>query len=103
MIWPLWPRQCGIVIKRGRIDRHLHHDGAVPLCRPRAPVTYSRVEHFVTFEKLAITSKILRIPMEDIDSIYSLEFELSFGFISPVRILDILKAIAKTSFSKISK
>ena len=36
--------------------------------------------------------------MEDIDSICSLESELSFSCISSVRIFDILKVIAQTSF-----
>ena len=56
-------------------------------------------EKFVFF----LNSRIPRIPTEDIDSICSLESGLSFSSISSVRILDIFKVIAKTSFSKIAK
>ena len=51
-----------------------------------------RVEHF------AITSIILRVPTEHIDSICSLESRLSFVFICSFGILNVLEVIAKTSF-----
>ena len=61
--------------------------------------------HFAIFEKLVfvITSRMLRIPMEDEGSICSLESKLSFSSISSVGIIDVLKVIAKMSFSKIAK
>ena len=60
------------------------------------------VEHLGIFEKrvFAITSRILRIPIEHLDRIYSSESRLYFGCISSVGILDISKVIAKTSFFK---
>ena len=66
-------------------------------------IVSGRVEHFAIFEKFTITSWISRIPMEHIDSICSLESELFFVSICSIRILYILKVIAKTSFSKTSK
>ena len=48
-----------------------------------------------------ITSKVLRIQTENIDSISSLESGLSFDSICSVGILDSFKVIVKTSFLKI--
>ena len=57
----------------------------------------SKVEHFTIFENFvsAITSTILRIPTEHIDSICRLEPGLSFCSISSVEILHIFEVIAK--------
>ena len=51
----------------------------------------------------AITSKVLRILMEHIETICSLEFKLFLSSICSIRILNILEVIAKTSFSKNAK
>ena len=42
-----------------------------------------------------ITSRIMRVPMENIDLICSFESELSLGFISSIEILDIFEVIDK--------
>ena len=52
----------------------------------------ARVQHFSIFP---ITPKITRIPAEHIDPICSLESRLSLGSICSIRILNILKVIAK--------
>ena len=65
----------------------------------------SRVANFAIFENpvFAITSRILRILTEHIDSICSLESRLFFGPLCSNGILNILEVIAKTRFSKIAK
>ena len=65
-----------------------------------------RVAHFVVFGKtrfFTITFKLFRISRGNIDSIFSLESEPSFGSIYSVRILDTSEVIMKISFSKIAK
>ena len=65
----------------------------------------SRVAHFAVFEKLVfgITSRILRIPMEHIETKDSPDSKLQIESICSVGILDILEDIVNTSFSKITK
>ena len=46
-----------------------------------------------------LTSKVLRIPIEHVHSIWSLESGLSFGFVFSVKILYIFEVIVKTNFS----
>ena len=65
----------------------------------------ARIELYVTLEKLvfAITSKILRIVTEHIDSICSLESRLSFGSICSIKSLNILEITLEMRFLKIPK
>ena len=52
--------------------------------------------------RIAVSSKILRIPTEHIDSICSLDSELSFDSICSFGTLDIFEVTEKMSFSKSS-
>ena len=69
-------------------------------------VVLDRVELLPSFEKLvfAITSRILRILMEHIDSFCRSESRPYFDSVCSVGILDIFEVeLAKTSFSKVEK
>ena len=68
-------------------------------------VSFVRVSHFAIFENLvfAITSRMLRILMEHIKTICSLESKLLLMTVRSIRILNILEITAKMSFSKITK
>ena len=61
-----------------------------------------RVEHFAIFEKLVfeITSKVLRIRLEHVQKICSLECVLLLVTICSTRIPNILEVIARTIFWK---
>ena len=53
----------------------------------------ARVQHLVIFGKLVITNKILKITTEHINFICSLEFRLSFDYLSHVGILATFEVI----------